>query len=304
MRFWHTFRALAGATLLFATCTITSASAMELWDPHLRAGDEGMASGAALPKGVYGVMDNYWGAYSQFDNNGHKNGTKLDVLVEVPILMWQTGYKVLGADLSMAIAQPFDYTNLRGAGVDPENAHWGTFNTMIIPVQLSWALPEDFHVATNLTVYADDATSSPADPPYGNGIGSGNGYWTLEPNLGVSWLHNGWNASVSFHYDYNFKDSHTNYKSGQQIAVDYTLTKTFGKWTLGVGAHHENQITDDSGAGAAGCVDGCRVFNSGIGPIIGYNFGNMQLNLVYNQNIHTENDVAGSIINLRLVSRL
>lgn len=299
---------LASVAVLGILSVAQSAQAMELWDPHLRGSDEGMAAGAALPPGVYGVMHNYWAAYDQFGPGGHKTGNKLDVLVEVPVVLWQTGYQIFGADLSMAVAQPFDYTNFKSPNTASlsDNAHWGTFNTIFIPFQLSWTLPENFHVATNLTVYADDATSSPADPPGGGGIGSGNGFWTLEPSLGVSWLQDGWNLSISAHYDYNFKNHKTDYHSGQQIAVDYTVAKTIGKWTFGVGAHQENQLTNDSGSGAVGCAakKGCKVVNSGIGPLIGYQFDTMALQLTYNQNIYAQNDVAGTILNLRLVTAL
>jgi hypothetical protein len=288
----------------------TPASATELWDAHLRGVDEGLAAGASPPPGVYGILNNYWASFDMMDASGHKNGVKLDALVEVPIVLWQTGYTVFGANLSAAIAQPFDYTNLRIAGdaAVSNNAHWGTYNTLIIPFQLSWALPDDFHVATNLTVLVDDASSAPGRAPAGGGVGSGNGYWTLEPTLGVSWLHDGWNLSMNLHYDYNFRNDKTDYRSGQQIAIDYTATKTLGKWIVGVGAHQENQLNDDSGAGAvaAGCPskNGCKVANYGIGPLVGYQFGGVEILAEYNHGLYTENDVGGNIFNLRLVSAL
>jgi hypothetical protein len=299
--------AVTACSIAFLT---TGASAAQLWDPHLRGVDEGMAAGAVPPPGVYGVLNNYWASFSEYDASGHRDGVKLDALVEVPIVLWQTGIKVLGADYAMAIAQPFDYTNLRvpGDAAISNNAHWGTFNTILIPGQLSWSLPNDFHVLAGLTVYVDDASSSPANPPAAGGVGSGNGYWTLQPDFGISWLHDGWNISLSAHYAYNFKDSKTQYKTGQELALDYTVTKTLGKWIVGAGAHQENQLTSDTGAGAVarGCParNGCKVANYGIGPLLGYQFGGVEVLAEYNQNIYAENDVAGTIFNLRLVSAL
>jgi hypothetical protein len=296
--------ALAG---LYAAAPI---SATELWDPHLRGVDEGLAAGAAAPPGVYGVLDNYVASFAKFDKNGHKTGVKLDALIEVPVLLWQTGYKVFGADLSMAIAQPFDYTNLRVPGIAglSDNAHWGTYNTIIVPVQLSWALPEDFHVATAFSIYADDASSAPGNAAAGGGVGSGNGYWTIEPSLGLSWLHDGWNLSMNIRYDYNFKNHKTDYTSGKEIAIDYTMAKTIGKWTVGLGGHAQNQINSDSGAGAIeeGCPanNGCKIRNYGIGPLIGYQFGGLELLAEYNANISTKNQVGGNFVNVRLVTAL
>jgi len=307
MRGWRHFLLGSAAALVTAAGLTASSQATELWDPPLRGVAEGIPTGAALPPGVYGILNNYWASYKQYDNNGDKTGVKLDALVEVPILYWQTGYQVLGTELSMAIAQPFDYTNVRVKGVAAlsDNGHWGTFNTVIIPAQLHWSFPEEnLHVMAGLAVYADNATSSPSDPPGGGGVGSGSGCWTLEPNLGISWLSDGWNASLHMRYVYNFKNPDTHYKSGQMVTVDYTLTKTMGKWTIGLGMHEQHQITDDTGSGAAGCIGGCRVTNLGMGPIVGYQFGSLALHLVVNQNIYTKNDVAGTFVNLRLISPL
>lgn len=297
------------ATVAIATgLAVPTASAMELWDPHLRGVNEGMASGASVPTGVYGVLNNYFVSFDQYDAKGHKDGVKLDALVEVPMVLWQTGYQFLGADLAVAVAQPFDYTNLKASGVVSlsGNGHWGTFNTIFVPYQLSWTLPENFHVSTNLSIYADDATSSPADPPGGGGIGSGNAYWTLEPTLAASWLSDGWNLSVEMHYAYNFKDSKTDYRSGQQLSVDYTATKAIGKWTVGLGASQQNQLTDDTGVGATACAakNGCRAESYSIGPVVGYRFDGLSVEATYNQNLHARNDVAGTFFNLRLVSAL
>lgn len=297
-----TCAAVAAIGVMFAA---SSVSAEELWDPHLRAVDEGLAAGAALPAGVYGVLDSWYGDFDQFNNAGNKTGVKLDVAVEVPILLWQSPYKILGADYSAAIAQPFDYTNVKvphDAALS-DNGHWGTYNTLIIPAQLAWKLPNDFHVKAGLTVNVDDASSSPAHPPSGGGVGSGNGYWTLQPDFGVSWMHGGWDVSVNAHYDYNFKDSRTGYTSGQEIAVDYTVMKTIGKWNVGLGAYSENQISSDTGPGAAGCVGkgGCKASNYGVGPMVEYNLGGIIALAEYNAPISTKNDVGGSVYNIRLV---
>jgi hypothetical protein len=312
---------IASLAVIGLALTGSVASAEELWDPHLRGVDEGLAAGATPPPGVYGVLNNYWAGYDKYDSSGHKaaNGEKLDALVEVPIILWVPGWNVLGADYSAAIAQPFDYTNLKGlsaAGVGANNAHWGTFNTVVIPGQLSWALPNDFHVKTGLTVYLDDASSSFSHLPANKGVGSGNGFWTVQPDLGVSWLHDGWNLSMDAHYAYNFADNHYHnlisgadegtYKSGAELAIDYTAAKTIGKWTFGIGAHQENQLVSDSGAAAAaegcGAAKGCKAVNYGAGPLLGYQFESVSIMGEYNHNIYAQNDVAGQIFNVRLVA--
>ena len=293
--------AVAFSTMLAAT----QASATELWDPHLRGTDEGLAAGAALPPGLYGVWDQWYDTLTIYDNGGHDTGVHVDALVEVPILLWQSGYKFLGGDYSAGIAVPFDYTNVRVAGAPglSDNGHWGSFNTVLIPGQLAWTLPNHFHAKLGLTVYLDDASSSPASPPPGGGVGSGNGYATIQPDLGISWLNDGWNVSLSMHYAANMNDSKTHYQSGDEFMVDYTVTKDIGKWTVGLGGYSENQLSDDTGAGAVGCIhnDGCKVAIYGIGPIIGYNFGGLIGQLQYNAAFANKNDAGGNMLNVRLV---
>jgi len=80
--------------------------AMELWDPHLRGTDEGTMAGALPPPGVYGVLDNYVVALKEYDSHGKRTPVRIDAIVEIPILLWQTGYQVLGQ------ASPSTWTTL------------------------------------------------------------------------------------------------------------------------------------------------------------------------------------------------
>lgn len=186
-----------------------------------------------------------------------------------------------------------------------DNAHWGTFNTIIEPVIVSWVLPHNLYVRAGLAVAVDDATSTPGNPPSGNGAPSSNGFWSLLPDFGVSWLYDGWNVSAGLQYAYNFKDSATQYKTGQQLAGTYMVTKTIGKWTFGVGAYSINQITSDTGAGAeaAGCAvrGGCKIEAYGAGPLLSYQFGGASILVNYTRSIYTRNYLGGNIVNLRLI---
>ncbi len=279
--------------------------AMELWDAHLPGVNEGMVAGALPPPGVYGVWDQYWASFNIYDNAGNATGNTLDALVEIPIVLWNPGVKVFGADYSAALALPFDYTNLKvpGLAATSANAHWGMYNTIIDPVLLHWALPHDFHIKTGLGVVLDDATSSPAKPPSGGGVGAGNGYASIQPMLGVSWLHDGWNLSADAQYSFNATDTTTHYRSGQELSVDYTVTKTRGPWTYGVGAYSLNQLTADSGSGASACAaaGGCKVVNYGLGPLVGYQIGKLDVMAEYNRSVRVRNDVGGNILNIRFI---
>jgi hypothetical protein len=279
-------------------------SAEELWDPHLRGVNEGLAAGALPPPGVYGVLDNYWANYTWHGPTGSSvSGTGLSALVEVPIVLWSTGIKILGADYAVAIAQPFDYTSYAPQGAGSGN--WGTYNTILVPGQLAWTFG-DFHVKAGLSIYLDDASSTVADLVNGHklngGLPSGNGYTAIQPDLGLSWLSDGWNISADLHIAFPIDADTTNgysYQSGDEFAADYTVSKTIGKWTFGLGFHQENQLEADTLNGVT--VPNSTVTNLGIGPLVGYQFGGVNILAEWNHNIYTENDVAGDFFNVRLV---
>jgi len=289
--------------IAFVVLSSGSTFADELWNPHLRGIDEGCASGALPPKGLYFVDDNYFASMKYYDGNGKGSSEKLDVFVNAPILLWSPGIKVLHATYAAAIAQPFDYTSMYSTtSASLGNAHWGAYNTIIIPAILSWPLAHNTYVKATLATMVADPTTSPGHPAPNNGVGSGNNFWTVEPGVAVSWLRDGWNLSADAKYDHNYKDTATDYVSGDEIAVDYTATKTIHQWVVGVGGYQENQLNLDKENGVN--VPGTIRLTDGAGPIVGYNFGPVDLTATFNYNICTHNDFGGNFINIRLVAPL
>lgn len=274
--------------------------AEECWNPHLRGLDEGLAAGALPPKGLYFLNDSYFGSWNQYDNKGHQTGLKLDAMVDAPVLLWNTGHKFTGAQYAVAIVQPFDYTSLYSE-TKPMlgNGHTGIYNTILVPAILAWSLPHDLFLKATLSTYVNDPTTSDAHPYSQGGAGSGDSFWTIEPAVALSYLHNGWNASADLKYDDNLKDTSTDYQSGAQIAGDYTLTKTNAKWTEGIGGYTINQLQNDSRKGRT--LPGSIRVTYGAGPIVGYDFGPVIAQVTYNWNIKTENDFGGNFINFRFV---
>ncbi len=301
-------RTMLGATALSmaATLCLTSqAKATELWDPYLRGVHEGEAAGALPPPGWYGVLNNYYADYTSYNNHGKSTpGTHLSALVEVPILLYVPGIKVLGADYAVAMAQAFDYTSFAPSqSAHPGGGNLGTYNTVLLPVILSWKLPANFFLKTSLTMLMDDASSTPASNLKNGGLGSGNAYMTMQPDLGVSWLWNGWNVSVSTHYAVPVTSDNydgISYHSAAEFSADYTIAKTIGAWTVGVGGEQENQFSNDSINGVS--QPGTRATNYGVGPIVGYQFHNgINVTALWNHTM-AHNDVAGDFFDLRFTT--
>lgn len=301
-------RFISASLLLIALVIfVTPAFAMELWDPHLRGVNEGLAAGLVPPKGFYFINNAYFAPnWHVYDNSADKTNTKLDVFVDVPIFLWSPGIKLLGADYAVAIAQPFDYTNLRvfdSQGNNIGGSQGGLYNTVLVPGILSWALPCNFHVAASFAIYLNDGTSSPGNPPSSNkGVAyaeSANGFYTFEPGIGITWLACGWNLSADLHISVPLKNHDTDYLSAPEFWADYTAAKTIGKWTLGVGAYQQNQFGNDSLNGNT--LHGTAVSTFGIGPLLGYNFGPVDVMATYNFGVYAKNDVQGDFFNLRMV---
>ncbi len=288
-----------------------NASANELWDPHLPGSNIGLAAGALPPPGVYGVLNNYWATYNAYNSKANSiPNTSLQALVEVPIVLWATGYKVLGADYAVAIAQPFDYTSIgSGYGLPTGSGNWGTYNTVVVPGQLAWTFDE-FHVKAGLSIYIPDATSTPAAFVTGKwlkgGLPSGNGFWTIQPDLGLSWLHEGWNISADLHLPIPVSSTTAtdySYRSGTEFEADYTIAKTINKWTIGLGGYQVSQLNGDTCSGSACPFPASSKISSrfGLGPLVGYQFGGINVQATLAQSVYTRNDVGGTFFNVRFI---
>lgn len=275
--------------------TVSRACAEENWAPHLAGVDEGTAAGALPPQGVYFFNETLLTGATLYNNAGDRSSTgiKSNIAVDVPILLWVPGVNILGADYALGAAQPFDYVSTSAPGPYSGGTNLGSgtglFNTLLIPAQLSWALPNDFHVKTSFGVYLPNGDFETADKM---SFPNATGFWSLEPSIGVSWLRDGWNVSGSFAYNHNFKNDRTNYLSGDIIDGDYTLTKTLGKWTVGIGGYSQFQLSNDTVNGVT--LADRKAAKVAAGPIIGYGFGPVIVHANYNFRLHSINVAQGN----------
>ena len=290
-----------------------SAKAMELWDQHVRATDVGEYSGMLPPKGVYFIDNNIYAGFNAFDENSKKiHGTSLTAYINAPILLWSTGLTVLGGSYAVGIAQPFDYTS--SAEVGPGAGNLGLYNTVLVPGIISWNLSPLF-VSAGLSVYLPDGTNNITDLVHGKmnngGLPSANAFASIEPDLGLTYMFgNGWSASASFHLAFPLGSTTTtvgnatyDYHSGDLLMGDYTIGKTLGSWTLGVGGATQNQLTHDKQTGTLDAPAGGNVQNYSLSAFASYQFqGGISLAGIYSHGLSTTNDVGGDIFNLRIVT--
>jgi hypothetical protein len=277
------------------------AFAAENWTTRLPGVTEGLPSGALPPAGVYFVNETLFTPTHLYSPGSTNTSVRLDAFVDVPIVEWVPGIKLLGADYAVALAQPFDNIVTTGGSTISNGSNLGSgfgwYDTLAVPGILSWTLPHDFHVAAQLGVWLPDGSKD-----IRMAVKNSNRYWAVEPGLGVSWLHDGWAANLLLTYDFNFEHSADNpalkdYRSGDQFIAEYSVTNTIGKWTFGIGGYGLKQVEQDELTAPNGVKT--KAANSeaekyAIGPIVGYNFGPVIVQAYYHENLETKNYVGGN----------
>src|SRR5690242_18759432 len=95
------------------------AVAVENWVPYTDGISIGLPAGALPPPGWYFQNTTFYGDLRGHDNNGDYNGYNVNAVVNVPVLVWSPDIKLLGAQYTIALAQPADFVAQTGG---PNNA--------------------------------------------------------------------------------------------------------------------------------------------------------------------------------------
>ena len=239
----------------------------------------------------------FYAPISGHNNSGNNNGVDLTGYVDVPILLFVPTFKILGCPIRLCrySAPLITLTESTRARLDASAS--GNFEPIISPVNLSWTIANDWHVATGLGIYIPNGTFN--DKSIAGYLPSAN-FWAFEPSIGISWLHDGWNVSAKFVIDFDGRNPITNYVSGDVFSTDFGVTKTIGKWTVGVGGYWRYQFSNDIQYGQIVAPDGNRAQEFGVGPIVGYNFDSFIFEVYYERALYWKDEVAGD----RLFTRL
>jgi len=237
------------------------------------------ASAGMPPPGIY-MFNQVFTYQSNFSGplvNNALGGARVGVqaAVDVQGFIFVPGWTFLGATYDALIVQPFVMDSI-GQPVNAQAA--GVFNTYFVPVELTWKLgTSGFVTKAGFAFYAPTGTIQGL-----SGLNNqGRPYWTFQPEWALSYLANGWNLTAFLYEEFNTANSRTNYTTGDIFHVDFTATKTFGKWTIGPVGYYVAQVSDDK------CPVGvCRTFNPfgtllntqrfqlfALGGLVEYNFG-------------------------------
>ncbi|WP_192458208.1 SphA family protein [Musicola keenii] len=294
-----------------------TAGAAEGISPLQPGATTGTAAGALPPPGVYLMADiadeRGWVKNGRGDTAVTPGGQRIKAanVSAVMALSWVTDWQVLGARYAMAVAQPYKWarTKTYSADGDASIRSNGLVNTAITPVILSWSLGGGYFLGTGLTLYADNGMFRYTyDASAGRNVKSattiGNDYWTIEPNVALTYLSNGWSVTFNNILDVNTENKTTHYQSGMTYYLDMTVAKKINNFTVGVVGNYTHQITDDEINGrTVDAVEGLygrgnRAEHVLAGPLLAYDFGSFALSARVLRSLRAKNDADVSFIHV------
>lgn len=232
-------------------------------------GVENYGVGAVPPPGLYWLA--YGNAYSADRLNGDDGkalpvpGFKVNAAVAVVRPVWSTAHSVLGGNLIFHAVIPLVDLKVKAAGTSQSKRGLGDV-TLGVGIakhhspQLHTAMGLDFSLPTGSYRAGDLANI-------------GRNHLSVQPLYAISYIDpNGFNGDVKFTLNLNRINKDTNYRSGNELFIDYAAGWGMGNgWTIGVGGTVWEQLGNDKSNGVV--VANRKVSSFSIGPSMKYDNG-------------------------------
>ena len=293
-----TGRAFCAAAGLATAFSLTPpAMATEGGGGHYPNGAEDFMVGALPPPGTYFLDYLSWYSASSFrGDSGDRLFTQFDlnVVANTLRLIHVSKFQVLGASWAAHVFVPLVNVGVSRRIAPPfareTDSRFGVGDLIIDPFILGWH-GKHWHLTTGLDIYVPTGEFN-AD----NLANIGRNYWTFEPIFAFTYLSDGGlEVSAKFMYDFNTENRATNYQSGQEFHLDYTVGYHTGPWSLGIGGYYYQQTTDDELYGYS-VMDGFRGRVLAVGPQVKYDYRNMAFTLKYQAETGVENRPQGNTL--------
>jgi hypothetical protein len=232
-------------------------------------GVENFLVGAVPPPGMYLLgYGNHYTADKFIDGQGNNAGIpgfKVRATAAVLRGVWSTSNQVLGGNLVFHSIVPLVNLKVSAAGNSQDKSGLGD-----ITVGTGVA----FHHSPQLhTVIGLDLSLPTGDYDKNNQANIGRNYLSVQPLFGLSHIDpNGLNADMKLTLNLNRRNKDTDYRSGNELFVDYSVGWGLGNgWTVGVGGHAWQQLSDDKSGGTTVANSKTRAFSAG--PSLKYDNG-------------------------------
>ncbi len=175
---------------------------------------------------------------------------------------------VLGGSYTIGVAIPFGYAKLDAKATGPAGGSIGvsgdTFSLAdigVVPVQLNWTLG-NFHFKL-----AEAIVIPVGDYDLDDLVNLGRNYFPFDHIAAMTWFNQemGTEISISPGIMVNTRNEDTDYKTGVELHVDFTVTQFLSQtFALGLRGYYYRQLTGDSGSGAI--LGSFKGESLGIGP--------------------------------------
>lgn len=289
---------MAGALALSATVSASAAHAQSTTVPGEQVG---LAAGAPLPEGIY-ALDTF--IYRRNDVRFSP-----DTAINVPVLVWSTGFKVLGGNLQPVLAAPTVFAFTRNPAGTPNRDISVNVGTLIGSF-LAWDLGGNLGASYLFAVHLNDL-----DGNRGSLVGAGGGTPVLpqlasntyRQGFALSYTGDGWNLTANL--THNFYDSPGRFDGrvgaalgpigiADALLIDLTATKKFdlfneGKPKVEFGAVGYG-VTDLPISGRDAFLARSQGYTKGgrfaLGGLIGYDFGPFTAQLVVARDVAVRQD--------------
>lgn len=259
----------AAVAALVLACIAPAAQAGEGGGSSYNGGVENYLTGAAPPPGFHVV---------EYGNVYHASKLKDDAGNDVPLptfkvaavaaatrFVWSTPTTIAGGNVVWHAIVPLVNLEVEVPGASQSKSGLGdiTFGPALA-----------FHHSPKLhSVVALDFVAPTGSYHKGDLANIGRNYWSVQPLYTMSYIDPaGFNGDFKLTFNFNRRNSDTDYRSGDEVYLDYSAGWGLGKgWVLGVGGYAMRQLTDDQSAGVS--LPGSRGSAFAIGPSVKYDNG-------------------------------
>jgi hypothetical protein len=222
------------------------------------------------PKGVYVALYSLYYTSDEFrDRHGNEVNSvtirqrtldldvDLDLYSLAPAVLWNTGFKILGADYGMIGALPFGGPSVQASlalgpdlGIEADESAFGLQDLLVQPLWLGWHLP-NADLALAYAFYAPSGRFKQGDPD-----NLGLGFWTHQFQLGGAYylLKRATALVMALTYEIHMNKEDVDILPGSDLSFNYGVSQFLpagpGLLELGVLGYSQWQVTDDDGADA------------------------------------------------------
>ncbi len=285
--FAHRCRGMTAAALAIAATALVSspASASEGGASFYLLGSGG--PGAALLPPIQGIFFDNTAYYLSGEAKGDREfvvggnvvaGLKAKMIADFATLLWVPSTDLAGGTLAVGAVLPVGRPDvevdvvLTGPGgntIEIEAQDAATIvGDPIATASISWPVATNTHVAASATVnipvghYREGELANLAFHR-----------WVFDTSLALTWhdAKAGWDVSGKAGLTFNGENDFTDYDTGTEIHIEASVERMFSpEFSAGLQAYHFQQISGDSGDGAA--LGSFKGRTTGVGATAAYNF--------------------------------